>query len=197
MALRDDKEYELIKAIGASNSASERSRLIRKLDQLPVRIRPFYSRWMIVHDIYPFDCWTDEGYDSTRSDVPRDIQLLWAASYGKSDIANGGFHQFFTNPTGVFAPEMIEWFTRAALPQTAAVMQKSIARFGRVFPRSQEARQEFLAGFEGDSREECDPFYDLDDQFYASLPSDVFSSSADLWLRETCGINRLDQSLTD
>jgi hypothetical protein len=44
MALRDDKEYELIKAIRASESESERSRLIRELDQLPLRIHPFYSR---------------------------------------------------------------------------------------------------------------------------------------------------------
>jgi hypothetical protein len=196
MALRNDKEYELINAIRTSKSELERSQLIEDLDQLPVRIYPFYSRWMIVHDVYPFDCWTETGYDSTRSDVPRDIQLLWAASYGKSDIANGGFHQFFTNPTGVFAPEMIEWLSRADLPQTAAVMKQAIAKFGKVFPRARHARQEFLAAFEGDSQEEWDPFYALDDQFYGSLPSNVFDAAADLWLRETCGIDRLEKSWT-
>jgi hypothetical protein len=194
MALRDDKEYELIKAIGASKSESERSRLIRELDQLPVRIHPFYSRWICVHDIYPFDCWTDAGYDSTRSEIPRDIQLLWATSYGKSDIENGGFHQFFTNSTGVFAPEMIEWFNRADLAQTASVMQAAIAKFGNAFPRARHAREEFLARFEGDSQEEWDPFYALSDEFYDSLPSDRFDAAADRWLRETCGIDRLEQS---
>jgi hypothetical protein len=152
---------------------------------------------MLINNVQPFECWTEVGYDPSRSDVPRDIQLLWATSYGKADIDNGGFHQFFTNGTGVFAPEMVEWFDRAELNDTAAIVRSAIAVFGDTYLRSQTARQHFLQGFVGKSRAEWDPFYSMDDPFYASLPYDTkeFDKAANRWLRETCGVETLHQVL--
>jgi len=127
------------------------------------------------------------------SDCPRDIQLLDATSYGKADIDNGGFHQFFSNGTGVFAPEMIEWFERAGLAETASIVKEATSVFGEVFPRSQDLRRKFLASFHGKTRADWDPFYQMYDRFYASLPykKDVFDKAADRWLREVCGIKNL------
>lgn len=108
-----------------------------------------------------------------------------------ADINNGGFHQFFTNSTGVFAPEMIEWFERAELPKAAAIVREAVAVFGPDFPRSQEKRQEFLARFPGETREEFDPFVTLDDRFYDALADTTFDDACDRWLREVCGIDDL------
>jgi hypothetical protein len=192
-----DKELELIEQVKAASSPEERSRLISQLEQLPVKIHPFYSRWCAINDVDPFHCWTEDGYDPSLSDCPRDIQLLAATDYGKSDIDNGGFHQFFSNGTGVFAPEMIEWFERAGLAESASVMKEATAVFGQRFPRSQAVRREFLASFKGDKRADWDPFYRMDDRFYASLPYDkkVFDAAADRWLREVCGMKSLHDTL--
>ena len=112
-----DEELVLIERIRAAPSAEERSRLISELEKLPVKFHPFYSRWIAINDADPFHCWTDNGYNPSLSDCPRDIQILDATDYGKSDIDNGGFHQFFSNSTGVFAPEMIEWFDTQDSPR--------------------------------------------------------------------------------
>jgi hypothetical protein len=192
-------ELQLIEQIWTAASAEERSRLISQLDEHPVVIYPFHSRWLLINNIHPWHCWTDDGYNPSFSDCPRDIQLLAATSYGKADICNGGFHQFFSNHTGGFAPEMIEWFERAGLTETASVVREAIAVFGQAFPRSQHVRGERLAAFEGATREDCDPFYQMDDRFYASLPRDehVFDAAADRWLREVCGITSLYDTLKD
>jgi hypothetical protein len=188
-----DEELELIEQIRAKSSTEQRSRLISRLDELPVRLHPFYHRWLLINNIYPFHCWTDDGYNPSLFDCPRDIQLLAATHYGKNDIENGGFHQFFSNSTGAFAPEMIEWFERAGLAETASVLRQATAVFGQVFPRSQDRRRKFLASFDGQTRAEWDPFVQMDDRFYASLPynEDVFDAAADRWLREVCGIESL------
>lgn len=190
-------EYQLIEEIRAAKSDIQREQLTAKLADTPVRIYPFHSRWMLINDVQPFDCWTDSGYDSSLSDLPRDIQILAATTYGKSDIDNGGFHQFFSNGTGTFAPEMIEWFERSELHEAAKILKDAIAVFGEEFPRSQRARNDFLSKFPGNSREEWDPFYAMDHKFYDSLPygQNVFDLAADRWLRDACGVNKLNQRL--
>lgn len=194
-----DGELALIERVRVASSAGERSRLISQLDELPVRFHPFHSRWLLINDVDPFHCWTDDGYDPSLSDCPRDIQLLAATGYGKADIENGGFHQFFSNGTGGFAPEMIEWFERTGLAATASIVREATAVFGDVFPRSQDLRRGFLASFDGETRADWDPFYRMDDRFYASLPhdKDVFDAAADRWLREVCEIKSLHDTLED
>ncbi len=191
------EELELIEQIRATSSTEERSRLISQLERLPVSIYQFHDRWLRINDIDPLNCWTDDGYHPSRSDCPRDIQLLEATSYGKADIDNGGFHQFFSNGTGVVAPEMIEWFERAGLTETASIVKEATAVFGKVFPRSQKLRRKFLASFHGETRADWDPFLKLDARFYASLPynKEVFDAAADRWLREVCGIKNLHDTL--
>lgn len=189
------EEYQLINKINLAEDESERKQLIEQLASLPVRRYPFYSRWMLINDVQPFDCWTEDRYDSSLSELPRDIQLLAATNYGKSDIDNGGFHQFFSNGTGAFAPEMVEWFERSELPEAAEVLRNAIRVFGHQFPRTQATRNEFLRKFQGNSRDQWDPFYKMDDEFFTSLPYEekTFDHAADRWLREVCGVTRLDQ----
>jgi len=186
-------EYDLLNQIRKAPTAAKRTELISDLEQVPIDIYPFHHRWLLINEVEPFACWNDAGYDHTRSTVPRDVQLLWAASYGKADIDNGGFHQFFTNWTGIFAPEMVEWFERAGLLDAARVTREALAVFGDDYSRSQEERQTFLDKFkvseEDDwDRELDDPFYDLDRRF---VSSEAFDKAADEWLRSVCGIQNL------
>lgn len=190
---RDDfsmDELNLIDRIKAAQSESERDELISELERMPVKFHPFHSRWILINDAHSYSGWTESGYDPSLSEIPRDIQLLVAVGYGKSDIENGGFHQFFNNGTGVLAPEMIEWFERAGFPETAAVMKQAVAKFGAEFPRSQSERVELLEKIPGDTKAEWDPFHELDEPFYESVSrkDDLYDAAADKWLRETCGV---------
>lgn len=112
-------ELQLIRQLRTATSNDDRNRLIAELQAVPERFHPFYSRWLFIHGIAPFDCWINTGYDPSISDIPRDIQLLSATAWGISDIENGGFHQFFANHTGIVAPEMAEWFERAGMSKAA------------------------------------------------------------------------------
>ena len=191
--LLDSEEHELIGKIRSAANPEEREILIQKLEATPVKIFPFHSRWSVIHDVDAFDGWTGDRFDSSRVSLPRDLQLLEATCYGLSDIENGGLHQFFGNSTGRFAPEMAEWFERAGLPAAASTLKIAMAKFGDEFPRSQETRQRFLDGIEGEEREQWDPFHDLDGPFYdgAHASDGGFDGAADRWLTQVCGITDL------
>lgn len=187
---RESQEVMLLREIRDTPAGANRDALIDDLELAPTDMRTFYERWLFVHDVEPFwDSWSDDGFDPSKSKFPRDVQLLAASDYGKSDIDNGGFHQFFRNGTGVFAPEMAEWFERSGQTDAAAVIRDAMHVFGTDFPRSQDQRREFLGKFDGNSREEWDPFCEVDDRFYAA--TDEFENTANKWLREVCGVKRL------
>ena len=62
------------------------------------------------------------------------------------------------------------------------------------YPRSRRGRQQALARFPtAGEREDWDPFYELDEAFYALLSNQGsrYDDAADRWLRETCGITQL------
>jgi hypothetical protein len=189
-------EYSLIKRIQQSSSTHERQRLIAELDAMPIRIYHFYHRWMLIHDVSPNESWNADGFHPERCPWPRDVQLLWATSYGKADIDNGGFHQFFSNNTGIMAPEVQECLERMDLHATADVVKNAMLVFGQPFPRARAQRLQFLDRFQGNRREDWNPFHVLDDPFYASFKgrNRSFEERADKWLREQCGIEGLGDS---
>jgi hypothetical protein len=180
-------------------SDPKREVLIEQLEGTPVHICHFWTRWSAIHlaRFDPFACWTDAGYAPTRSPIPRDLQLLQATAYGHSDIWNGGFHQFFTNGTGIFAPEMVEFFERIGRASAARTLKMAIEVFDEPFPRSQVARNQFLPPPSSRNRRDWDPFYEMDGVMYNCLPDDgeSFDVVADEWIRDVCGIKGLRQPL--
>ena len=195
---------DLLVAIGKEASADQRFRLIEQLEQVPVQRLHFHDRWTRIHAVeFPFDCWEEDGYYPERSTLPRDVQLLIGMMYGKSDIENGGFHQFFTNSTGRLAPEMVEWCERSNLLVAATVIREAMSFFGLHYPRSDDLRRTRLHWplpegqgelDEEQDRSEWDPFCRLDDRFYEEVfphKIDPFDHAADHWLRSICGITKL------
>lgn len=110
--------------------------------------------------------------------LPPGIGTLLAAHWLDSEVCNGGFHQFFSNPTGVLAPEALTAFQDLGLDDAAA-----LRFFGSPYPRGQEARQAMLQAVAGEAREEWDPFFALDDRYYTSLPAGScrLALAADAW----------------
>jgi hypothetical protein len=101
--------------------------------------------------------------------VRREVGHLFAAHWCQSEVRNGGLHQFFSNSTGVLAPEALEGFRAIGLVEWATILEEAMAFFGSPYPREQAVRLELLAGRHGRRREEWDPFYGLDDRFYEWL----------------------------
>ena len=108
---------------------------------------------------------------------------LFAAHWCHSEVCNGGFHQFFSNPTGVLAPEAAVAFEAIGLPDATAIIRQAIEFFGSPYPRDQMERRNILDSISGDSRADWDPFYTLDDPFYAvvDFPNCVFERAADAY----------------
>lgn len=112
-------------------------------------------------------------------------KLLLAAHWCQSEICNGGHHQFFANPTGVLAPEAVRGFELIEVPSAGDVVRRAIRAFGDDYPRDQDERREVLARLErpGKERAEWDPFYSLDDEFYAATGTGRFREQADAFVR--------------
>lgn len=75
------------------------------------------------------------------SKVRRETGLLYASHLCQSEVCNGGFGQFFSNSTGVLAPEAIEGFRAIGQLKVAAVIDRACAALGLPYPRDREARQ--------------------------------------------------------
>jgi len=111
--------------------------------------------------------------------VPREVGHLFAAHWCQSEVCNGGFHQFFSNSTGVLAPEAATGFATIGMPGCQATILEAMDVFGHPYPRERDARIERLAGLDRD------PFGELDCRFYDLLDSENcgFDQSADAYAR--------------
>jgi hypothetical protein len=111
-----------------------------------------------------------------------EIGNLFATCWLQSEVYNGGFHQFFSNPTGVLAPEAAAGFQTIGLVDISKVVREAMSFFGSLYPREQEVRLAFLTT-RGGTREERDPFFKLDERFYELLGEDQmrFDRSADAY----------------
>lgn len=104
---------------------------------------------------------------------------LFAAHWCQSEVRNGGLHQFFSNDTGVLAPEAVEAFRVIGLESCASAVQKAMDFFGSDYPRERSVREETLDALELESPEDWDPFQAMDDQFYAAIEDRAFERAAD------------------
>jgi hypothetical protein len=86
-----------------------------------------------------------------------------------SEVCNGGFHQFFINPTGVLAPEAALGFKAIGLNSCADIVEQAISFFGNSFPREWEKRNSILDKFSEENLENWNPFFNLDNEFYDAL----------------------------
>ena len=116
--------------------------------------------------------------------APRPLVLVYSANRCQSEVCNGGFHQFFFNPSGAIAPEAVEGFLAIGMPETAAIVQEANAFFGKRFPRSRTERHRRLPRVPDRPREEWDPFFALDERFYAVIRTENggFDVAADAYI---------------
>jgi hypothetical protein len=119
--------------------------------------------------------------------IPLAARTLLAAHWCVSEVCNGGFHQFFSNSTGVSAPEAEEAFRSIGLPNIAAVVHDATGFFEAPFPRDREIRQRMLEGYENSRPSNPDPFVALDKRFYelVSQEGGGWESAADRYAKRS------------
>jgi len=113
---------------------------------------------------------------------PEPSRILLAAHWCQSEVNNGGFSQFFSNSTGVLAPEAVQAFRAIGMPQVADAIQRAMALFGPNYPRDRGKREDALeAHWEAGGEHADDPFETVDKLFFSLIDSENggFESSAD------------------
>jgi hypothetical protein len=124
--------------------------------------------------------------------VRPEVGHLFAATWCQSEVRNGGFHQFFTNSTGVLAPEALAGFRAIGLTEWADILAEAMAWFGDPYPRDRTDRLDrldrLMAANRG-RRKDRDPFYALDDRFYRWLRAepDRWERAADAYAASVGG----------
>ena len=73
--------------------------------------------------------------------VPERARNLFCVHWTHLEVHNGGFSQYFSNSTGVLAPEAVIGFRAIGLPEVAQVIAGAMERVGRPYPRDRSLRQ--------------------------------------------------------
>jgi len=104
-------------------------------------------------------------------------QHLFASHWCQSEVRNGGFQQFFSNATGILAPEAVEGFRAIGLEECASMLEEAMRYFGSPYPRERETRVEKL--------QDDDPFTKFDDRFFDAIHNDGYDRAADDYASRT------------
>ena len=148
------------------------------------RVEPFWND-LPTHDT--------SAYLAFYEGMPPVAAHLLTTHWVYSEVGNGGFHQLFTNATGIVVPEAVTGFRALGLAGLADITLEAAAFFGASFPREQMSRIAALDRFaprSGDG-DDWNPFDQLDDRFYSALEApggDAYVAAADAYASRERGI---------
>ena len=95
--------------------------------------------------------------------APKKSATLFAAHWFQSEVMNGGLGQFFSNSTGVLAPEVVEALRVIGMPECAAALAEAMKFFGDPYPRERDIRENVFEKFFEDHGEEAIPLQEQED----------------------------------
>jgi hypothetical protein len=144
----------------------------------------FMSYWDLVKPIWEAVSIYEGGdtFIKQYNASPEPSRNLLAAHWTQSEVRNGGFAQYFSNSTGVLAPEAVVAFRALEMPQCAAMIERAMTFFEQPYPRECEERDEVVeAAYEASGDEDFDPFDGLDEPFFELLDTENggFETAAD------------------
>jgi hypothetical protein len=141
--------------------------------------------WSLVEPVWlQLNCSWEDGWEEFVRQfgaIRTEVGHLYAAHWCQSEVCNGGFHQFFSNSTGLLAPEALEGFRAIGLAEWAEILNAGMKYFGSLYPRERDQRDEHLPSRQNTTRR-VDPFYRLDERFYES--ADRWEDAADTYARQ-------------
>ncbi len=117
--------------------------------------------WRIIEPVWWLgDIYNGEAsYEGSLRPFSTEQRLIFALRWYRSEVNNGGHHQFYSNSTGVVWKDALRAFVAIGLQAGADIILESANRLGGQPSLDHETRLEQL--------EEYDPaFRDLDERFY-------------------------------
>ncbi len=96
-------------------------------------------------------------------------RTLFAAHWAQSEIMNGGLGQFFSNSTGVLAPEAVEAFRELGMPKCASTLSDAMRFFGETYPRDTTKREQIFERFFEENGEDAILVLEQEDAMAAAI----------------------------
>jgi len=86
-------------------------------------------------NVQPYD-WDDdpEIFLSWFKGLTEPQRVLFPTHLLMAEVLNGGFHQYFTNSTGLHAPEAISGLRKIGLDDLAALVEEAVLIFWKTVP---------------------------------------------------------------
>ena len=131
---------------------------------------------------------TSDAFLSAFNMLPEAVGDLFAAHWMVSEVENGAFPQFFSNATGMLAPEAVAALERIGLEDAAQIAGSAMDYFGPAYPRAREERAGLIDWvWEEEMTEEreaeLEAMLDLSEQFLDAIGKDRcrFEAAADAY----------------
>jgi len=90
-------------------------------------------------------------------------KTLFSSHWAQSEIMNGGLGQFFSNSTGILAPESVSGFLALGMPKSAKALKEAMLFFGNPYPRNRSIREGKLEEFFDTHGEDAVPLEEQED----------------------------------
>lgn len=121
--------------------------------------------WKFVEPVWDTISIYDGGETFLRqfAEATEKQKVLFASHWAQSEIMNGGLGQFFSNDTGVLAPEAATAFEKLGMPNCANLMRRSMQFFGAPYPRDRSTREQRFELFHEQFGEDAIPLLELED----------------------------------
>ena len=135
--------------------------------------------WRVIEPAYDAVSIHDgaEVLDSQLASLTAGQRALLALHWTGSEVSNGGFDQYFTNPTGDLADEALAGFKRIGAQRTAQLLEQVLAAFpGGAPPRDADTRLEMLDAMNDEDRDGL--FEQFDQQFYDLLDAEIYETAS-------------------
>ena len=88
-----------------------------------------------------------------------------------------GLGQFFSNSTGVLAPEAAEGFEEIGMPNCASILRRSMQFFGDPYPRDRLMREQKLEDFHTEFGEDAIPLLEFED----AMATEIEDENGGFW----------------
>ncbi len=116
--------------------------------------------------VYLNESWEDDPTEflARLEKVPLPVRHLYAGHWCQSEVRNGGLSQFFSNTTGILAPEAVAGYRATGAQQWATIVDEAMRLLGSTYPRRRGDRNDALVALE-EASPKC--FDVLDNRFVA------------------------------
>jgi Domain of unknown function (DUF4375) len=127
------------------------------------------NNWWAVAPAY----WTVNIYDTPREYLSglrkhsEPVQHLLAVHWCMSEVMNGGLQQFFTNSTGIVAPEALAGFQAMKMLKISKPLEGAMTLLGDTYPRNSKLREKAVDRlFNLPENSNKDPFTRFENPFF-------------------------------